>query len=64
MRFVRLLVAPAHFQYWLYAFTTFSAIHIAQTMVNTGQNFAVIARFARCILTFPVPLQPASGVGN
>ena len=33
-------------------------------MVNPGQNFTVVTRFARRILAFPVPLQPAPGVSN
>ncbi|SAJ31702.1 Uncharacterised protein [Enterobacter cloacae] len=53
---IRLLVVPAHLQQRLSAFAAFGAVHLAQTMVNPGQNFAVITRFARRILTFPVPL--------
>ena len=61
---VRLFVIPAHPQQRFSAFPPFGAIHFTQTMVNPGQDFAVVARFTRCILAFPVPLQPAAGVGN
>ena len=33
-------------------------------MVNPGQDLTVIPRFTRRLLAFPVPLQPATGVGN
>ena len=33
-------------------------------MIDPGKNFAIVARFARRVLAFPVPLQPAPGVGD
>ncbi|CSW53355.1 Uncharacterised protein [Shigella sonnei] len=64
LRFVRLLVVPAHLHQRFYAFTTFGLVQLAQMMVDTRQNFAVVTRFARRVLTFPVPLQPATGVSD
>ena len=64
LRFVRLLVVPAHLHQRFYAFTTFGLVQLAQMMVDTRQNFAVVTRFARRVLTFPVPLQPATRVDD
>ena len=61
---VRLLIAPAHLQQRLCAFTAFGAVQFAQAMVNPGQDLAVVTCFTWGILTFPVPLQPAAGVGD
>ena len=61
---VRLLVAPAHLQQGFRALPAFGAVQFAQAMVNPGKDFAIIARFTWGILTFPVPLQPAAGVGD
>ena len=63
-RMVRLLVAPAHLQQGFRALPAFGAVQFAQAMVNPGKDFAIIARFTWGILTFPVPLQPAAGVGD
>ena len=63
-RMVRLLVAPAHLQQGFHALPAFGAVQFAQAMVNPGKDFAIVARFPRCVLAFPVPLQPATGVGD
>ena len=55
---------PAHLQQRLSPFTAFGAVHFAQAVVNPGQDLAVVSRFARGVLAFPVPLQPAARVGN
>ena len=61
---IRLLVIPAHLQQRLDAFATLGAIHLAQTVIDPGKDFAIVTRFPRRILTFPVPLQPAPRVGD
>ena len=63
-RVIWLLIAPAHFQQRFRALPAFATVQLAQTMIDPSQDFAIVARFPRCVLAFPVPLQPATGVGD
>ena len=63
-RFVWGGVVPGHAQYLFRVRTTLLGIHLAQTQEDTGEDFTIGNGNPRGIRTFPVPLQPATGVDD